>query len=77
LEPCHVDLREFAFSGDAVALMPGGLTRVGLNAATLVVKLLAARGRQGHLAGGPIGTSGLARANRPWGAGCLAPVGGC
>jgi uncharacterized circularly permuted ATP-grasp superfamily protein len=37
LEPRHVDLRAFAFSGDAVALMPGGLTRVALDADTLVV----------------------------------------
>jgi uncharacterized circularly permuted ATP-grasp superfamily protein len=38
LEPRHVDLRAFAFCGDgAVALLPGGLTRVALNAGTLVV----------------------------------------
>ena len=37
LEPRHVDLRAFAFSGDGVALLPGGLTRVALRACTLVV----------------------------------------
>jgi uncharacterized circularly permuted ATP-grasp superfamily protein len=39
LQPRHVDLRPFAFCGadDAVALVPGGLTRVALDAGTLVV----------------------------------------
>ncbi len=37
LEPRHVDLRVFAFCGDDVALLPGGLTRVALDAGTLVV----------------------------------------
>lgn len=37
LEPRHVDLRAFAFSGDRVALIPGGLTRVALDAGALVV----------------------------------------
>jgi uncharacterized circularly permuted ATP-grasp superfamily protein len=37
LEPRHVDLRAFAFAGDDVALLPGGLTRVALNAGALVV----------------------------------------
>jgi carboxylate-amine ligase len=37
LEPRHVDLRAFAFCGDDVALLPGGLTRVALDAGTLVV----------------------------------------
>jgi uncharacterized circularly permuted ATP-grasp superfamily protein len=37
LEPRHVDLRAFAFCGDLVGLMPGGLTRVALDADTLVV----------------------------------------
>jgi uncharacterized circularly permuted ATP-grasp superfamily protein len=37
LDPRHVDLRAFAFSGETVALMPGGLTRVALNADMLVV----------------------------------------
>ena len=37
LEPRHVDLRAFAFCGEEVALLPGGLTRVALDAGTLVV----------------------------------------
>ena len=39
LEPRHVDLRPFAFCGadDDVALVPGGLTRVALEAGALVV----------------------------------------
>lgn len=39
LQPRHVDLRPFAFCGeaDAVALISGGLTRVALEAGTLVV----------------------------------------
>jgi uncharacterized circularly permuted ATP-grasp superfamily protein len=39
LEPRHIDLRAFAFafSGDGVGLLPGGLTRVALDACTLVV----------------------------------------
>ncbi|MEY2442784.1 MAG: hypothetical protein QOJ46_2210, partial [bacterium] len=37
LEPRHVDLRAFAFCGDDIALLPGGLTRVALDAGTLVV----------------------------------------
>ena len=39
LQPRHVDLRPFAFCGDngAAALIPGGLTRVALQAGTLVV----------------------------------------
>jgi uncharacterized circularly permuted ATP-grasp superfamily protein len=37
LEPRHVDLRPFAFSGEEVALVPGGLTRVALDAGALVV----------------------------------------
>ena len=39
LEPRHVDLRPFAFCGsdDAVALIPGGLTRVAFEAGALVV----------------------------------------
>ena len=39
LEPRHVDLRPFAFATglDAVALMPGGLSRVALAANALVV----------------------------------------
>jgi uncharacterized circularly permuted ATP-grasp superfamily protein len=37
LEPRHVDLRAFAFAGDDVGLLPGGLTRVALDADALVV----------------------------------------
>jgi uncharacterized circularly permuted ATP-grasp superfamily protein len=37
LEPRHIDLRAFAFSGDKVQRLPGGLTRVALDACTLVV----------------------------------------
>jgi uncharacterized circularly permuted ATP-grasp superfamily protein len=37
LQPRHVDLRPFAFCGDAVSLIPGGLTRVALEAGALVV----------------------------------------
>jgi uncharacterized circularly permuted ATP-grasp superfamily protein len=39
LEPRHIDLRAFAFTGrdDDVRLIPGGLTRVALDADTLVV----------------------------------------
>ncbi len=37
LEPRHVDLRAFAFCGEEVALLPGGLTRVALDAGALVV----------------------------------------
>ena len=37
LEPRHIDLRVFAFCGEGVALMPGGLTRVALNPGALVV----------------------------------------
>jgi uncharacterized circularly permuted ATP-grasp superfamily protein len=38
LEPRHVDLRAFAFAGgEHVALMPGGLSRVALDAGALVV----------------------------------------
>ena len=37
LQPRHVDLRAFAFCGDEVALLPGGLTRVAFDAGALVV----------------------------------------
>jgi uncharacterized circularly permuted ATP-grasp superfamily protein len=37
LEPRHIDLRTFAFSAGEVAVMPGGLSRVALEANTLVV----------------------------------------
>jgi carboxylate-amine ligase len=39
LQPRHVDLRPFAFCGadDEVAILPGGLTRVALDAGSLVV----------------------------------------
>lgn len=37
LELRHVDLRPFAFYGEQVALMPGGLSRVALDAGALVV----------------------------------------
>ena len=37
LEPRHVDLRAFAFCGEDVTLMPGGLTRVALDEGALVV----------------------------------------
>jgi uncharacterized circularly permuted ATP-grasp superfamily protein len=37
LQPRHVDLRPFAFCADRVELIPGGLTRVALEAGALVV----------------------------------------
>ncbi|NDL65093.1 circularly permuted type 2 ATP-grasp protein [Acerihabitans arboris] len=37
LAPRHIDLRPFALTGDEVRLVPGGLTRVALNAGSLVV----------------------------------------
>ncbi len=37
LEPRHVDLRPFAYSGARVAVLPGGLTRVAFGAGALVV----------------------------------------
>jgi uncharacterized circularly permuted ATP-grasp superfamily protein len=37
LVPRHVDLRPFVFLGDAPSALPGGLTRVALDAGTLVV----------------------------------------
>jgi uncharacterized circularly permuted ATP-grasp superfamily protein len=38
LEPRHIDLRPFIFSGgDWTRAMPGGLTRVALDRGTLVV----------------------------------------
>jgi uncharacterized circularly permuted ATP-grasp superfamily protein len=37
LEPRHIDLRAFAFCGDEVRLMPGGLSRVALEKDKLVV----------------------------------------
>ena len=37
LQPRHVDLRPFAFCADEVELIPGGLTRVALEAGALVV----------------------------------------
>ena len=37
LEPRHVDLRPFAFSGVEVALAPGGLSRVAFDAGQMVV----------------------------------------
>jgi uncharacterized circularly permuted ATP-grasp superfamily protein len=37
LEPRHVDLRAFAFCGEDVRVLPGGLTRVALDAGALVV----------------------------------------
>ena len=37
LEPRHVDLRPFAFCADGIELIPGGLTRVALEAGALVV----------------------------------------
>jgi len=37
LEPRHVDLRPFAFAGGEIRLMPGGLSRVALDADALVV----------------------------------------
>jgi uncharacterized circularly permuted ATP-grasp superfamily protein len=36
-EPRHVDLRPFAFCGEQVGLLPGGLTRVAFGAGELVV----------------------------------------
>jgi uncharacterized circularly permuted ATP-grasp superfamily protein len=37
LEPRHVDLRPFAFSGSGNAVLPGGLTRVAFGAGEMVV----------------------------------------
>ncbi|MGI8595482.1 MAG: circularly permuted type 2 ATP-grasp protein [Solirubrobacteraceae bacterium] len=37
LEPRHVDLRPFAYSGARVAVLPGGLTRVAFSAGAMVV----------------------------------------
>lgn len=37
LEPRHIDLRPFAFMGDDVLVVPGGLTRVALDEGALVV----------------------------------------
>ena len=37
LAPRHIDLRPFALTGDEIRLVPGGLTRVALNAGSLVV----------------------------------------
>ncbi|HEY0211765.1 circularly permuted type 2 ATP-grasp protein [Acerihabitans sp.] len=37
LAPRHIDLRPFALTGDELRLVPGGLTRVALNAGSLVV----------------------------------------
>ena len=37
LEPRHVDLRVFAFSGAQIAFMPGGLSRVALEKDKLIV----------------------------------------
>jgi uncharacterized circularly permuted ATP-grasp superfamily protein len=37
LEPRHVDLRPFAFSGARAAVLPGGLTRVAFGAGAMVV----------------------------------------
>jgi len=37
LEPRHVDLRPFVLAGDAVRIVPGGLTRVALKKGSLVV----------------------------------------
>jgi uncharacterized circularly permuted ATP-grasp superfamily protein len=38
MEPRHVDLRPFIFSGDGwTRALPGGLTRVALDRGTLVV----------------------------------------
>lgn len=37
LELRHVDLRPFAFYGERVRVMPGGLSRVALDAGALVV----------------------------------------
>jgi uncharacterized circularly permuted ATP-grasp superfamily protein len=37
LEPRHVDLRPYVLFGDKVTIVPGGLTRVALNAGSLVV----------------------------------------
>ncbi|TWT77087.1 hypothetical protein Pla123a_25170 [Posidoniimonas polymericola] len=37
LEPRHVDLRPFVLAGEEVYVMPGGLTRVALNAGSMVV----------------------------------------
>jgi uncharacterized circularly permuted ATP-grasp superfamily protein len=37
IEPRHVDLRPYILSGDAVTIVPGGLTRVALKKGSLVV----------------------------------------
>nr|WP_230492834.1 circularly permuted type 2 ATP-grasp protein [Martelella alba] len=37
LAPRHIDLRPFALTGEEIRLVPGGLTRVALNAGSLVV----------------------------------------
>jgi uncharacterized circularly permuted ATP-grasp superfamily protein len=37
LEHRHVDLRAFAFAGEDVAMMPGGLSRVAFDEGALVV----------------------------------------
>jgi uncharacterized circularly permuted ATP-grasp superfamily protein len=37
LHGCHVDLRPYALSGEKVAIVPGGLTRVALRRGSLVV----------------------------------------
>ena len=37
IEPCHVDLRPFAVTGEKTWVLPGGLTRVALRKGSLVV----------------------------------------
>ncbi len=37
LQPRHVDLRPFVYCGESVRVLPGGLTRVALDAGTMVV----------------------------------------
>jgi len=37
IAPRHVDLRPFVLSGEKLSMVPGGLTRVALNAGSLVV----------------------------------------
>ena len=49
LQPRHVDLRPFAYSGEGVRVLPGGLTRVALGRGRDGGQLLAERRRQGHM----------------------------
>ena len=59
VEPRHVDLRPFAVTGKTTWVLPGGLSRVALQAGLAGGQLLPGRRLEGHLGAG--GATGMTR----------------